>query len=81
MEQIMEAIKFLLFYGMQAFAIGLVVGIGVIATLYELIRDKTHRRRAAPPQGSPRTGQALLDGGRSWGPTAPCGDSCTRPAF
>jgi hypothetical protein len=50
MEQIMEAIKFLLFYGMQAFAIGLVVGIGVIATLYEVVRNKTRRRRATPPQ-------------------------------
>jgi hypothetical protein len=35
---------------MHAIPIALVVGIGVIATLYELVRDKTRKRCAAPPK-------------------------------
>jgi hypothetical protein len=50
MAQVMEVIKFLLFYGMQAFAIGLVVGIGVIATLYDVVRKKARKSRSATPE-------------------------------
>jgi hypothetical protein len=76
MEQIMEAVKFLFFYGMQAFAIGLVVGIGVIATLYELVRDNTHKRCVAPPNRTHEPAKRFQTVGRSLRPTAPCGDPC-----
>jgi hypothetical protein len=44
MESIMLAIKYVIFFGMQAVVLG-VVGITVLAGLYQLVRDKVQARR------------------------------------
>jgi hypothetical protein len=49
MENIMLAVKFVLFYGMQAVVIA-VVGVTLIAGLYQLIRDKVRAARVSTPQ-------------------------------
>jgi hypothetical protein len=52
---IMEAVKFVAFYGLQSIVIAL-VGVVVFAGLYQLVRDRVHafkarqrERRAATP--------------------------------
>ena len=42
----MEAIKYVLFYGMEAVVVG-VVAVTVVAGLYQLVREKVQARRAA----------------------------------
>jgi hypothetical protein len=42
----MEAIKYVLFYGMEAVVVG-VVAVTVFAGLYQLVRDKVQARRVA----------------------------------
>jgi len=44
MESIMLAVKYAIFYGMQAVVLA-VVGITLVAGLYQLVRDKVQARR------------------------------------
>ncbi len=46
MDSIMEAIKFLLFYSMEVVVVA-VVGVTVLAGLYQLVRDRLQERRVA----------------------------------
>jgi hypothetical protein len=54
MESIMLAVKFVLFYGMQAVVIA-VVGVTLIAGLYQLVRDKVRAARVPTPQAVEET--------------------------
>jgi len=49
----MEAIKYLMFYGMEIVVVAL-VGITLFAGLYQLIRDKV-RSRVSTPAAAPET--------------------------
>jgi uncharacterized membrane protein YozB (DUF420 family) len=48
MESIMLAVKFIVFYAMQVVVIA-VVGVTLIAGLYQLIRDKVRKHRVPTP--------------------------------
>ncbi len=51
---IMETIKFLMFYGMEAVVVAL-VGVTLFAGLYQLIRDKVRQRRASTTAAGTKT--------------------------
>jgi hypothetical protein len=48
----MEAIKFVMFYGMEIVVVAL-VGITLFAGLYQLFRDKVRQSRASKPTAAP----------------------------
>jgi hypothetical protein len=50
----MEAIKFVMFYGMEIVVVAL-VGITLFAGLYQLIRGKVRQSRASKPAVTPET--------------------------
>jgi hypothetical protein len=54
MESIMLTVKFVLFYGMQAVVIA-VVGVTLIAGLYQLVRDKVRATRVPISQAVEET--------------------------
>jgi len=45
--EIMEAIKFIAFYGLEITVVGL-VGVTLFAGIYQLVRDKVSQARRAP---------------------------------
>ena len=52
----MEAIKYLMFYGMEIVVVAL-VGVTLFAGLYQLVRDKVRQSRVSTPVAAPETVQ------------------------
>lgn len=44
---IMEAVKFVAFYGLEVIVVGL-VGVTLLAGVYQLVREKIHSRVSTP---------------------------------